>query len=575
MRRASRASGASGTRRRRRAPARKGAGSNCDRTGWIPRSPPTANGNGHKPPAVPPADPPPAVEQPDAEPDREDFWDPFRLGRLLIPRANDRPATIYHRAEWWVWRDGRYVLVTDDDIDKSAWTAIDAECRRSLALAVTAWEAGGRQGSKPVKPKLDSRKVSNAVDAAASMVHLAAEVSWPVLLEPGQSGPNRIPRLRQAARQPEYLALANGLLDVGQVLAGGRPSLIPATPLYFTPAALPPSFDPAAKCPKFDAFIAKVTDGDAERQAILQEMTGYLLRFDTRFQQFFVLTGEGGNGKSTFLAALWALLGDHNISSVPLEEFGERFALAATIGKLVNAVAEVGELDKVAEAKLKSFVAGDTMAFDRKNKTPLHTRPTARLLLSCNNLPRFADRSEGVWRRYQLIPFNVTITEAEVVKGMDKSEWWRASGELPGILNWALAGLARLNRQNGFSNSIICAAAKREHRELCNPHRQFLDEHIIVEAGARIPVAELFAGYVEWCRQRGYHPLADGNFGAEVKKQFRHIDKKRPRVNGERQWVYEGINWFENRPASLLIHYDRRKRESSSSLSASTLPDDT
>ncbi|MDY3557046.1 phage/plasmid primase, P4 family [Gemmata sp. JC717] len=536
--------------------------------GYAPRrpaAPPAAGSDGTAAPPPPPP-PPPAPSGAgegagDPEPVHEDFLDPHRLGRLLVPRAGELPTVIYHRAEWWEWRGGRYVSVPDDDFEKRAWVVLRGECEAAHRVAVAAWGHGGRQGPRPKVVKLDTRKVGNAVTAAASMCHLDGAVAWPVLLAADPADADHIPRLRPAPEPREFVACANGLIDVAELFATGRAALHPATPLYFTPAALPVAFDPAAECPTFLRFLDRVTEGDAERQSLLQEIAGYLLRFDTRFQQFFLLTGDGANGKSTFLAALRALIGDHNYASVPLEEFGERFTLGATLGKLVNAVAEVGELDKVAEAKLKSFVGGDLMTFDRKNKAPVSARPTARLLLSTNTPPRFADRTEGVWRRYQLVPFTAVISAEERVRGMSEPEWWVSSGELPGVLNWALAGLLRLHRANGFTSSAACETAKAEHRELCNPHRLFLGEHVREQEGAVLRCVELFAAYVEWCRQRRYLPLADGNFGAEVRKVFRRVTKSRPRTGRERQNVYSGVTWTEGRPDGLLTEYDRRRRD--------------
>src|SRR5262245_60211733 len=119
----------------------------------------------------------------------------------------------------------------------------------------------------------------------------------------------------------------------------------------------------------------------------------------TDAQRMLCLVGEGANGKSVVLAGLHAMLGQDNVSTVPLEDFGRRFSMAQTLGKLANVCPEVGELDKTAEGTLKAFVSGDRMTFERKCKDGFSARPTARLVLSTNNLPRFVDRSEGVWRR--------------------------------------------------------------------------------------------------------------------------------------------------------------------------------
>ena len=49
------------------------------------------------------------------------------------------------------------------------------------------------------------------------------------------------------------------------------------------------------------------------------------------------------------------------------------------------------------------------MMFDRKNRSPVHSCPTARLAFSTNAVPVFGDRSEGVWRRMILLPMNVAV----------------------------------------------------------------------------------------------------------------------------------------------------------------------
>src|SRR5262249_16909631 len=155
-------------------------------------------------------------------------------------------------------------------------------------------------------------------------------------------------------------------------------------------------------------------------------------------------------------AAFVALLGADNVSTVPLELFGQRFRLAGTLGKLLNLMAEVGEIDKLAEGQLKAFAVGDPMEVEKKYKQPFTARPTARLMLARKNPPQFSDKSDGIWRRILYLPCTVQIPEPEQVKGMDKPDFWGASGELPGILNWALAGLHDLRTQGYFTVPESC-----------------------------------------------------------------------------------------------------------------------
>jgi P4 family phage/plasmid primase-like protien len=247
------------------------------------------------------------------------------------------------------------------------------------------------------------------------------------------------------------------------------------------------------------------------------------------------------------------MLGAENCSHVPLELFGERFQLATTVGKLANIASEVGELDKAAEGFLKSFTSGDPMQFDRKHKPPIQAVPTARLVLATNNRPRFSDRSGGLWRRMILLPFRVAIAEDDPARvfGMDKPAWWEASGELAGILNWALVGLDRLRQQNWFTRSTVCEEALAEYRVENNPARMFLTESCRASPEGRVPCGSLYRAYRSWCQANGYSPLADRSFGKEVRRVFPQAERREIGPRGGRVYAYCGVMADEGRTGGL------------------------
>ena len=259
------------------------------------------------------------------------------------------------------------------------------------------------------------------------------------------------------------------------------------------------------------------------------EWFGYLLLPDTRLQRFLLMVGDGSNGKSVVFAAIEALLGILNISSVPLEMFADKFRLAGTLGKLVNLIPEIGELDKIAEGYLKAFVVGDAMEFERKFKQPFTARPTARLVAATNNPPRFSDKSDGVWRRISMLHFTVQIPKEEVVPGMDKPEFWRE--ETPGILNCALAG------RPGYAPRELHPAgrAPRPWRSSgSTPTRHGVSSS---KATSRVrprrntsSVRSCTSLTEGGCTHRGHYPLADNAFGNEVVRVFRSV------VKGDGRW---------------------------------------
>lgn len=442
--------------------------------------------------------------------------DPHRLAREFIAA---HPWVYWHGM--YFEHDGtKYVEVPESDVrarlNGHIQERLDADYERQVHDDSLRSETYTRRAFRPPSPlSVTSSLTRNTLQALEGLTLQPSTVGMPSCLASGET--------------PNWLALTNGLLDLD------TDELHRHTPAWFSTVCLPYRYDPQASCERWLGMLQQNLEGDIERIALLQEFFGYCLTPSTDAQACLILVGEGGNGKSVILAGLHALLGDGNVSTVPLEDFGRRFAMAQTLGKLANISAEVGELDRTAEGTLKAFVSGDRMTFERKGKDPFTARPTARLVLSTNNIPRFADRSEGVWRRLRLVPFNRRVPEAERVPGMDKPDWWLRTGELPGMLNWALEGLRRLRANHmQFTESAACRIALEAHRLESDPCRAFLLEHYIADKEAKpIAVDEVYRHYQRWCEEGGHRaPLSKPKFSREVRRVF-HLDDSRPQRFGQ------------------------------------------
>jgi putative DNA primase/helicase len=458
--------------------------------------------------------------------------DPHRLCREYLSQEAshaDRERIAFYREQFWQW-DGRCWQAIRDaqtrgKLSKFAKRQLDKSFVATVQPHANEQSAEGRA---PKVPKVTTGLVSNVMQALSGEVSLDQDTPQPAWLGRG-------------AIQRNYLTLDNGILDVDALLADEQGVLGPHTPLWFSPVCLPYRFDPTAGCPLWQKFLQRNLAGEVDKIGLLQQFAGYLLLPDTSKQRFLMMTGEGANGKSVVCAVLRGLLGIVNVSSVPLELFGDKFRLAGTLGKLANIVAEVGEMDKIAEGQLKAFVTGDPMEFEQKFKTPFTATPTARLVLATNNPPQFSDRSDGLWRRMLLLHFTVQIPEAERVAGMDTAEFWQKEGELAGVLNWALAGLHALRTQGRFIVPQVCREAAEKLRTDSNPARRFLKEHYRAGSG-EIPTAELYDGYAKWCKDHGHHALAEIGFGREVTRCFPAVTRGKKGPRGNRHWLYCGID---------------------------------
>jgi P4 family phage/plasmid primase-like protien len=444
--------------------------------------------------------------------------DPVQEARRILRQLQDgkHNKIRHHRGEFWRYTGGRYLCTTDDEVVSAVYTALD-----------------------PFAFKITRSAVANVISALKAETQLPDAKDAPFWLD-DVKGSNRI------------IALQNGLVDLGELIETGTAELRPHTAAWFSPVRLPYRYDPAADCLRWKDVVHKNLRGDEELADLWQEWCGLCLvpaaAFrTTTFQKFVVLEGEGNNGKSVFLSVLRGLVGVDNVSAVPLEMFGSRFSLIATLGKLVNVVAECGEIDKVAEGHLKAFTAGDAMQFEQKHKPAFMAVPTARLVLATNNRPRFSDKSGGLWRRMLLIPMEATIADADRVIGMDTVDWWMQADQFPGVFNWAVEGLRRLMRNNGFTVANAVTEAVDEYKRDMNPARLFLEEHYATALECHVVTADVYSQYQEWCKANGYMPLGSRMFGKEIRRTFPHVRETQVSEAGLRKRGYQGIG---TKPAS-------------------------
>ena len=435
-----------------------------------------------------------------------DRWGKDAQGRLTLR---------HWKRTWWGYRAGCYQPLDDDELASVLTAAIKREFDTRPVL----------DRFRRVR-QVTRGLVGNVVNALRSLpdIQIPKEVSQPVWL-----GPTPVAR--------EYLAVQNGLLDLRE-LAERRAGVLHApTPEWFTLACLPYAYEPTATCPRWAGFLAWMFRDNVEVVRFLQEWFGYCLVADTSHHKFMAMVGEGANGKSVLLEVLKRLVGQENCSAVALEDFVERFALQPTIGKLVNVCAEIGQVSKLPEGKLKAFVGGDRMSFDRKFRDPLQVNPTARLVFATNQLPKFRDRSEGLWRRLIVVPCTRVVAPDQ----QDRQLAEKLCEELPGILNWALEGLARLRERSKFIVPATCQKAAQAHRRDSQPELQFFEECCEAGPKAEVGCGTLHQAYSRWSIDRYQEVMDSKQFGKALRKCFSKVDRARRRQDGKPVWVYTGV----------------------------------
>lgn len=286
---------------------------------------------------------------------------------------------------------------------------------------------------------------------------------------------------------------------------------------------------------KFHRYLSRIQP-DAETVRAIARMLGLLLVDCARYETFWQFYGTGCNGKTVLLDVITALVGKANVSSVPLNGLIEDFQTWPLGYSKVNICGELatdighGQYHRI-EGEFKNAVSGGAYTAARKGKDVYQARYRARFVVSANSLPTFVDRSEGIWRRLRIIPFPEHITDAE--KDANLATKIIAS-DMPGIVAWALDGLAEVIAAGNVPDCPAGAALKAKHRQTCDHEREYLAEHY-EQGGAedRIKGADMYEAYRAWMEAQGYRPLGAAKFFARVEEQFAPAKHAMMRVNME------------------------------------------
>jgi P4 family phage/plasmid primase-like protien len=335
------------------------------------------------------------------------------------------------------------------------------------------------------------------------------------------------------------LALNNGLLDWSRYPY----KFYPHTPNYYTLSYLPYNWLGEKDSELWIKYMVDATDCNEDLHDMLQQWYGYcLMTHDQKEQKFLLIYGEAKTGKSVFADVLVSLLGINNCSSVPLSKFAEAHYVIQTYGKMLNVSDESSKvLEEDVETALKHYTGGTPYNFKRLYQEPFTAYPTAKIMIATNNLPRFGDTSEGIWRRMLLAPFNYVVPEDQRIKGL--AEKIKAT-EMGGVLKWALEGARKLLQNGGFVEPDICRQELERYKKEVHPEYTFLEENFQLsenfpELSVRCDV--LRSCYNKWCEAHGHRAVSDTRLGNSIKKLFPTCSRKRVRKGGTLIYIYEGV----------------------------------
>ena len=334
--------------------------------------------------------------------------------------------------------------------------------------------------------------------------------------------------------------LKNGLLDLTTM------ELLPHTPLHFSFSQVDTPWVNDAECPIFEEFLNEALPEEEDRKT-LQEFFGSILLQDMRYQKALVLFGEGGNGKSTVLNIVKKVIGVENVATETIQNLiNNRFRLANIYGKLANLCPD-NPSTKVADSGVfTAITGGDTVTGEMKGKNPFKFENYATMVLSANSLPKPEDATDAYFDRFIIVTFNQKFRgERGEVKNMaDKI----VGIERVGILNWMIAGLKRLLKNDRFTKNPSTEEIKREYIHKSDPISAFYMDMIEEDDEGYTTKEKMYSAYKKYCKDFKMHIVRDSVFAKEFHSQSGNVYAKRIMIGdgkSKRQtqvWAGVGLN---------------------------------
>lgn len=461
---------------------------------------------------------------------------PMRVARRLEPEwARGGLAARWHwRGTWWVWTGTHWTEEADGVLQDWLYQRLEHEHwlkpvarNGQVELELTPWNPNRRTVAEVERALMAVLRLPDSVEAGSAW----RDGAW----------------VEEAAPP---VPCRNGTVDPWTL------TITPHAPSRLNTSSVPFDYDPSAVCPRWLTFLEEVFPGDPAAAELLQEWFGYVVSGRTGLQKLMFLVGATRSGKSTTTRVLSQLLGGSQTAAPTLSSFGSNFGLSSLIGKALAVVDDArysSRLDlQVVIERLLSITGGGRLDVDRKNKAVWTGRLSTRITIASNELPWFRDSSGAIVGRMLVLHYKESFLGKE-----DPRLETALEAELPGILNWALAGLGRLARCGRFTQAASGEASIEEMREHASPVQAFVADRCELVEGEVTSVEELFAAWMFWRGDVKDDRSARTAFGMALRAALPKLERKRMMVDdGSKPYFYEGIRlksplpqWAQ-RPAS-------------------------
>jgi putative DNA primase/helicase len=417
--------------------------------------------------------------------------------KRLVQHFGTDVCFVHNAGEWRVWDGRRWAIGSELLVERRAKeiapllqheanTCVDPSRRSALE------KSAGRAGS--------AAGISAMIRLSRSEVEISATRS-------------------QFDRDERLLNVENGTLDLRTGV------LHPYRREQYITRLAPVQFDASARSEDWEQFLHDVTGGDDELRRFLQQIAGYVLVGGNCEQKLFLIFGPGATGKSSFIAALSAMLGDYALTA-SFDSFlrgrtggGINNDIARLDGPRLVTSSEVNAGRRIDEGTVKQLTGGDKITARFLYGEHFEFLPKFTPVWVANHPPLTDSEDDAIWRRLVLVPFTVQVPLDRRDPAL-REKLCECPATRAAIFAWAVEGCLQLQREGKLVAPQVVKQATEEYRLSLDGLSDFLVECCEVGGdGAMAPRTELYNHYVAYARELGSAFLSNQKF-------FRRIEAR-------------------------------------------------
>jgi len=258
-------------------------------------------------------------------------------------------------------------------------------------------------------------------------------------------------------------------------------------------------------------WLEEVTKGDKELADDIIKAIAPIFMAKKPFGVFWFL-GNGANGKSTTLKALYAIFGSdppytHNrwFSQLTVKQIEDERDTPMINGKLGNICLESNDGHVKDTGGYKNLAEHSTFSVHRFNSQDgAQVDGNVHTIFNANNIPTFADKTQGVRRRTFTIPFKASFEQDNTFD----EKLFAKEGFLSDLLGELLRTTVDIKKHHysyDFSEQTILA--KQDYDEEVNTAETYFEELLQTEVWGFTNFTDLTKDYQRWCDERSYTAL--------------------------------------------------------------------